>query len=89
VSVIMRVTLVTGVCHNEQPGDLEAGEGAHPKVPQSSILGSTLFSVYINNIFQAVGSSLIHLYGDDTVLFSAASPGFVLNAQQQSFLSVQ
>ena len=29
VSVIMRVTIVTGVCHNEQPGDLEAGEGAH------------------------------------------------------------
>ena len=24
----MRVTLVTGVRHNEQPGDLEAGEGA-------------------------------------------------------------
>ena len=29
VSVIMRVTLVTGVRHNEQPGDLEAEEGAH------------------------------------------------------------
>jgi hypothetical protein len=29
VSVIMRVTMVTGVHHNEQPGDLEAGEGAH------------------------------------------------------------
>ena len=25
----MRVTMVTGVHHNEQPGDLEAGEGAH------------------------------------------------------------
>ena len=29
VSVIMRVTMVTGVRHNEQPGDLETGEGAH------------------------------------------------------------
>ena len=27
--VSMRVTLVTGVRPNEQPGDLEAGEGAH------------------------------------------------------------
>ena len=29
VSVIMRVTMVTGVRHNEHPGDLETGEGAH------------------------------------------------------------
>ena len=26
---LVRVTMVTGVCHNEQPGDLEAEEGAH------------------------------------------------------------
>ena len=25
----MCLTMVTGVRHNEQPGDLEAGEGAH------------------------------------------------------------
>ena len=29
VSGIMRVPMVTGVRHNEQPGDLEAWEGAH------------------------------------------------------------
>ena len=28
----MRVPLVTGVRPNEQPGDLEAGEGAHVTV---------------------------------------------------------
>ena len=27
--VQVRVTMMTGVRHNEQPGDLEAGEGAH------------------------------------------------------------
>ena len=27
--VQVRVTMVTSVHHNEQPGDLEAGEGAH------------------------------------------------------------
>ena len=32
----VRVTMVTGVRHNEQPGDLEAGEGAHVTVPPSS-----------------------------------------------------
>jgi hypothetical protein len=36
-----------------------------------SILSPTLFSIYINNIAQAVGSSLMHLYADDTVLYSA------------------
>ena len=40
-------------------------------LPQGSILGPMLFSIYFNNIAQAVGSSLIHLYSDDTVLFSA------------------
>jgi hypothetical protein len=58
-------------------------------VPQGSILGPTLFSICINNIAQAVGSSLLHLYADDAVLYSAGpSPDFVLNALQQSFLCV-
>jgi hypothetical protein len=59
-------------------------------VAQGSIVGPTLFSIYINNIAQAVGSSLIHLYADDTVLYSAGhSLDFVLNTPQQSFLSVK
>ena len=29
VSLMVRVMMVTGVCHNEQPGDLQAGVGAH------------------------------------------------------------
>ena len=59
-------------------------------VPLGSILDPTLFSIYINNIAQAVGSAPIHLYAVDTVLYSAGpSPDFVLNALHQSFLSVQ
>ena len=37
-------------------------------VAQGSILGPTLFSVYINDVALAAGDSLIHLYADDTIL---------------------
>ena len=49
-----------------------------------------LFSIYIKNTAQAVVSSLIHLYADDAVLYSAVpSLDFVINSLQHSFLSVQ
>ena len=43
------VTMVTGVCHNEQPADLEAGEGA--RVTPSVVLSHSgifffFFTVY-------------------------------------------
>ncbi|CDQ96769.1 unnamed protein product, partial [Oncorhynchus mykiss] len=59
-------------------------------VPQGSILGPTLFSVYINEVALAAGESLIHIYADDTILYtSGPSLDTVLTTLQASFNAIQ
>ncbi|KAK6303464.1 hypothetical protein J4Q44_G00259180 [Coregonus suidteri] len=59
-------------------------------VPQGSILGPTLFSVYMNDVALAAGDSQIHLYADDTILYtSGPSLDTVLTNLQTSFNAIQ
>ena len=66
-------------------------------VLQCSILGPTIFSVYINDVSLAAGDSLIHLYADNTILYTSG-PSLdtvltnlitIFNAIQHSFLALQ
>jgi hypothetical protein len=59
-------------------------------LPQGSILGPTLFSVYIKDVALAAGDSLIHLYADDTILYtSGPSLDSMLTNLQTSFNAIQ
>ena len=59
-------------------------------VPQGLIIGLTLFSVYINDVSLAAGEFLIHLYADDTILYTSGPYlDTVLITLQTSFNAIQ
>ena len=41
-------------------------------VPQCSVLGTTLFTIYMNEVGQNINAA-VHLYADDTVIYCCAS----------------
>ena len=79
-----RVQWVKSECLLSRPLAVSMG------VPQGYILVPTLFSVYINDVALAAGDFLIHLYTDNTILYtSGPSLDTVLTKLQTSFNAIQ
>lgn len=70
-------------CHSV-PLTVKAG------VPQGSILGPILFSLYKNNIFLFLDLAKVHLYAYDTILYAiASSVQDAIDTRQTAFNSLQ
>ncbi len=68
------------------PTELKINKG----VPQGSILAPVLFSLYINDMGQEIKTAKIHLYADDTIIYTVAqSMNHAIELLQDSFRSLQ
>lgn len=69
-----------------QSSFLEINKG----VPQGSILAPALFSIFINDLGKSLKSAKVHLYADDTVIYTEApSPAQAVKDLHSAFQSLQ
>lgn len=54
---------------------------SNTEVPQGSVLPPFLFSIYINDLDHEIDLAKIHLYSDDTIIYTTAS--FLYQALKQ------
>ena len=64
-------------------GDCSDALGVTSGVPQGSILGPLLFSIYTSNFIKSLQHCKYHLYADDTQIYKSFAPdqADILNAQ--------
>ena len=63
--VLSKLSVQPCSCGNELSEELPVTHG----VPQGSILGPSLFVIYINNLPNVLNSCYVSLYADDTVIY--------------------
>jgi hypothetical protein len=61
-------------------GELSNFSNVHKGVPQGSILGPLLFSIYINDLSKVITNCKYHMYADDLQIYIDCYPAEVVDA---------
>jgi hypothetical protein len=73
------------VCYNGAKSDLQTAKHG---VPQGSVMGPTLFLIYINDMFDKLPSQSVVAYADDVTLMTSGDSAGAAAVELQSMLDV-
>lgn len=54
-------------------------------MPQGSVVGAVLFTIYINEILSSLNDCHAHLYVDETILYCTADSVQILHQERAAF----